>query len=103
MSIEERTSGHVTVLDVSGRMTIETVGDMPLLARVRRLLQGGRTHVVLNLAWKTDVITAAEERAQNAQLRSRLCTGDRRRNHAAGDRICDSCCRLEPIWGRTRS
>ena len=50
MSIEERTSGSVTVLDVAGRMTIETVGDMPLLARVRRLLQGGRTHVVLNLA-----------------------------------------------------
>ena len=50
MSIEERTSGIVTVLDVAGRMTIETVGDMPLLARVRRLLQGGRTRVVLNLA-----------------------------------------------------
>jgi len=50
MSIEERTWGNVTVLDVAGRMTIETVGDMPLLARVRRLLQGGRTHVVLNLA-----------------------------------------------------
>jgi anti-sigma B factor antagonist len=50
MSIEERTSGNVTVLDVAGRMTIETVGDMPLLARVRRLLKGGRTHVVLNLA-----------------------------------------------------
>ena len=49
MSIEERTSGNVTVLDVAGRMTIETVGDMPLLARVRRLLQGGRTRVVLNL------------------------------------------------------
>jgi anti-sigma B factor antagonist len=50
MSIEERTSGHVTVLDVDGRMTIETVGDMPLLATVRRLLQAGRTRVVLNLA-----------------------------------------------------
>ena len=50
MSIEERTSGNVTVLDVAGRMTIETVGDMPLLARVRRLLQGGRTHIVVNLA-----------------------------------------------------
>ena len=50
MTIEERTSGNVTVLDVAGRMTIETVGDMPLLATVRRLLQSGRTHVVLNLA-----------------------------------------------------
>jgi anti-sigma B factor antagonist len=50
MSIEERTSNNVTVLDVGGRMTIETVGDMPLLARVHRLLQAGRTHVVVNLA-----------------------------------------------------
>ena len=50
MTIEERTSGNVTILDVDGRMTIETVADMPLLARVRRLLQAGRTHVVLNLA-----------------------------------------------------
>ena len=50
MSIEERTSGNVSVLDVAGRMTIETVGDMPLLARVRQLLQGGRTRVVVNLA-----------------------------------------------------
>jgi hypothetical protein len=39
ITIEERTSGNVTVLDVAGRMTIETVGDMPLLATVRRLLQ----------------------------------------------------------------
>ena len=50
MTIEERTSGNVTVLDVAGRMTIETVGDMPLLAKVRQLLQGGRARVVLNLA-----------------------------------------------------
>lgn len=50
MTIEERTSDNVTVLDLAGRMTIETVGDMPLLARVRRLLQAGRTRVVLNLA-----------------------------------------------------
>jgi len=50
MTIEERTSGNVTVLDVAGRMTIETVGDTPLLAKVRQLLQGGRARVVLNLA-----------------------------------------------------
>jgi anti-anti-sigma factor len=50
MTIEERISGAVTVLSVAGRMTIETVADMPLLAKVRRLLQGGRNQVVLNLA-----------------------------------------------------
>jgi anti-anti-sigma factor len=50
MTIEERTTGNVTILDVAGRMTIETVGDMPLVPHVRRLLQGGRTHVVVNLA-----------------------------------------------------
>ena len=50
MTIEERTTGNITILDVAGRMTIETVGDTPLVPHVRRLLRGGRTHVVLNLA-----------------------------------------------------
>ena len=50
MTIEERNSGNVIVLDVAGRMTIETVGDMPLLATVRQLLLGARKHIVLNLA-----------------------------------------------------
>jgi anti-sigma B factor antagonist len=49
MPIEERASGSVTVLDVSGRMTIEALRDMPLTTKVRRLLQDGRAHIVLNL------------------------------------------------------
>ncbi len=49
MTIEERTSGGVTILDVRGRVTIEEVGDMLLANRVRQLLQKGRTQIVLNL------------------------------------------------------
>ena len=49
MTIDERTSGGVTILDVRGRITIEVVEDMLLANRVRELLQQGRTQVVLNL------------------------------------------------------
>ena len=49
MTIEERASGSVIVLDVEGRMTIETLSDMPLVVKVRRLLQEGRKQIVVNL------------------------------------------------------
>lgn len=49
MMFEERTSGSVTVLDVAGRMTIESLLDMPLADAVRRLVRDGRAHIVLNL------------------------------------------------------
>jgi anti-sigma B factor antagonist len=49
MTIEERVSGGAMVLDVEGRMTIETLGEIPLAVTVRRLLQDGRKDLVLNL------------------------------------------------------
>ncbi len=49
MTIDERTSGGVTILDVRGRITIEVVGDMLLANRVRELVKQGHTQVVLNL------------------------------------------------------
>ena len=49
MTIEERASGDVTILDVRGRMTIEDVQDMLLAENVRPLLQAGRTQILLNL------------------------------------------------------
>ena len=49
MAIEERASGSVMVLDLDGRMTIEALSDMPLTAKVRRLLQEGRKQILLNL------------------------------------------------------
>ena len=49
MTIEERASGGVTILDVRGRMTIEALKDMLLADRVRQLLQRGRNWIVLNL------------------------------------------------------
>ena len=39
MTIRERPSGAAIILDVDGRMTIETVNDRPLTVEVRRLLQ----------------------------------------------------------------
>ena len=49
MTIEERASGSVTILDVRGRMTIEDLKDMLLADRVRPLLQAGRKQILLNL------------------------------------------------------
>lgn len=49
MTIEERASGSVMVLDIDGRLTIEALSDMPLTANVRRLLQEGRKQILLNL------------------------------------------------------
>ena len=49
MTIDERISGGVTILDVRGRITIEVVGNMLLANRVRELVREGHTQVVLNL------------------------------------------------------
>lgn len=49
MTIEERVSGAVTILDVRGRLTIEVLRDMTLAERVRPHLQAGRKQIVLNL------------------------------------------------------
>ena len=50
MTIEERSSGTAIVLDVQGRMTIETVNDRPLVVKVRRLLQEGHRRLLLDLS-----------------------------------------------------
>jgi len=49
MAIEERASGAVVILDIEGRMTIESRTDLLLPDRVRRLLQEGRKQFLLNL------------------------------------------------------
>jgi anti-sigma B factor antagonist len=49
MTIEARTSGAVTILDVGGRLTIETLGAMTLAENVRPLLLAGRKQILLNL------------------------------------------------------
>ena len=49
MTIDQRPSGSAIVLDVDGRMTIETVNDRPLTVKVRRLLQEGQQRILLNL------------------------------------------------------
>jgi anti-sigma B factor antagonist len=48
MTVEQRTLGDVTILDIEGRMTIEFL-DRPVRATVRRLLSEGRKHFLLNL------------------------------------------------------
>jgi anti-sigma B factor antagonist len=49
MTIAERESSGVIVLDVHGRMTIE-VEKTILAEKVRKLLQQGRSHLLVNLA-----------------------------------------------------
>ena len=49
MTIDQRPSGSAIVLDVDGRMTIETVNDRPLTVKVRGLLQEGQRRILLNL------------------------------------------------------
>ena len=49
MTVTERESGGVIVLDVHGRMTIE-VEKTILAEKVRELLQRGQTHILVNVA-----------------------------------------------------
>ena len=49
MTIEQRTSGGVIILDVRGRLTTEALRDTPLIETVRPLLQGGHKQILLNL------------------------------------------------------
>jgi anti-sigma B factor antagonist len=49
MTIDDRTSGGVTIFDVRGRMTIEEVSDKALVGRVRARVQSGCNQIVLNL------------------------------------------------------
>jgi anti-sigma B factor antagonist len=49
LKILERQEGDVTVLDMSGRITIGE-GSVALRSAVRRLLEEGKKHILLNLA-----------------------------------------------------
>ncbi len=48
MRVEQRMLGSVTILDIEGRMTIESP-DKPVSTTVRRLLGDGRKQFLLNL------------------------------------------------------
>lgn len=49
MQMEERQVGNVTILDLSGRMTIDQGAEL-LKEKINSLIGEGRTRVVLNLA-----------------------------------------------------
>ena len=49
VKISERQSGDVTVLDLGGKITMGE-GNVSLRAAIRRLAEGGRKKVLLNLA-----------------------------------------------------
>jgi anti-sigma B factor antagonist len=49
MTIDERTSGGVTIFDVRGRMTIDDIRDKTVVERVRSRVQSGCNRIVLNL------------------------------------------------------
>ena len=48
LSISERAAGDVTVLDLSGKITIGE-GSVQLREKVRQLLEGGKSKILLNL------------------------------------------------------
>jgi anti-sigma B factor antagonist len=58
MPIEERTSGAVTILDLSGKVTLGA-GDTMLKDKIHSLLYQGRKHVLLNLANVNSLDSAA--------------------------------------------
>ena len=49
LKISERQDGDVTVLDMDGRITIGE-GSVALRSAIRRLLEEGKKHILLNLA-----------------------------------------------------
>ncbi len=49
MQISERSVGNVTVVDVSGKITLGDGGDVALKDKMRSLIQQGVTNVLLNL------------------------------------------------------
>lgn len=49
MQIEERTAGDITILDITGRMTLGE-GDEILKDKINSLVLDGRKKIVLNLA-----------------------------------------------------
>jgi anti-sigma B factor antagonist len=49
LNIRERQAGDVTVLDMDGRITIGE-GSVALRSVIRRLLEEGKKHILLNLA-----------------------------------------------------
>ena len=49
MTIDQRLSGGVTILDIRGNMTIDVLKDMAVLKMVRLLIQEGQTQIVINL------------------------------------------------------
>jgi anti-sigma B factor antagonist len=58
MPIEERTSGAVTILDLSGKVTLGA-GDTMLKDKIHSLLYQGRKNVLLNLAQVQSLDSAA--------------------------------------------
>ncbi|MEW6729777.1 MAG: STAS domain-containing protein [Acidobacteriota bacterium] len=48
LTINERTAGDVTILDLSGKITIGA-GSVQLRDAVRKLIEGGRKKILLNL------------------------------------------------------
>jgi anti-sigma B factor antagonist len=49
MTIDQRESGNVTILEIKGNMTIDVLRDMVVVDMVRALLQQGRNQIVLHL------------------------------------------------------
>jgi anti-sigma B factor antagonist len=57
MKISTRGSQGVAILDVDGRMTVDTASDASLAASARDLMREGRRHVLVNLDRVTSIDT----------------------------------------------
>ena len=49
MKLEERVSGDVTIITITGEITLSAGGDMQLKDKIQSLLQQGRKNVLLDL------------------------------------------------------
>jgi anti-sigma B factor antagonist len=75
MRIAQRTNGDVTILDVSGRLTIGEAAS-GLHEAVRGLVAGGHPKIVLNLAETSYVDTRGLVAMASGQERARVQGGD---------------------------
>ena len=75
MTIDERTSGGVSILVARGRITVEEQADVRVVDHVRRLLREGRKHVIVDMTAVPYVDTTGLRDIVEAYITSRRQDG----------------------------
>jgi len=70
ITIEERLVGHVTILDIVGRLTIDEAAEH-LKDKINSLISQNRLQLVLNLARAPYIDSGASVRSSRRTVRSR--------------------------------